>query len=70
MTCGAPRLLDIVGDLGVPCGTYASGIIAEKWPELLCRIDDTALRRSRCGRRSLAAAEAHGHAARVNISIP
>jgi peptidoglycan/xylan/chitin deacetylase (PgdA/CDA1 family) len=39
MTHGAPRLLDIVGDLGVPCGTYASGIIAEKWPELLRRID-------------------------------
>jgi peptidoglycan/xylan/chitin deacetylase (PgdA/CDA1 family) len=39
MTIGAPRLLDIVGELGVPCGTYASGIIAEKWPELLRRID-------------------------------
>lgn len=39
MTIGAPRLLDIVGELGVPCGTYASGIIAEKWPELLKRID-------------------------------
>ena len=39
MTHGAPRLLDIVGELGVPCGTYASGIIAEKWPELLRRID-------------------------------
>lgn len=39
MTIGAPRLLDIVGEAGVPCGTYASGIIAEKWPELLQRID-------------------------------
>lgn len=39
MTIGAPRLLDIVGELGVPCGTYASGIIAKKWPELLKRID-------------------------------
>ena len=39
MTHGAPRLLDIVGDLGVRCGAYASGIIAEKWPELLKRID-------------------------------
>jgi len=39
MTVGAPRLLDIVGDLDVPCGTYASGIIAKKWPELLKRID-------------------------------
>ena len=39
MTHGAPRLLDIVGELGVPAGTYASGIIAEKWPELLHRID-------------------------------
>lgn len=39
MTIGAPRLLDIVAELGVPCGTYASGIIAEKWPDLLRRID-------------------------------
>lgn len=39
MTTGAYRLLDIVAELGVPCGTYASGIIAEKWPELLKRID-------------------------------
>ncbi|MCZ6838012.1 MAG: polysaccharide deacetylase family protein [Alphaproteobacteria bacterium] len=39
MTIGAYRLLDIVGEAGVPCGTYASGIIAEKWPELLQRID-------------------------------
>jgi len=39
MTIGAYRLLDIVGEAGVPCGTYASGIIAEKWPELLRRID-------------------------------
>tara|TARA_A100001037_G_scaffold277214_1_gene277066 strand:- start:960 stop:1796 length:837 start_codon:yes stop_codon:yes gene_type:complete len=39
MTIGAPRLLDIVGELGVPCGTYASGIIGEKWPQLLRRID-------------------------------
>jgi peptidoglycan/xylan/chitin deacetylase (PgdA/CDA1 family) len=39
MTIGAYRLLDIVGEAGVPCGTYASGIIAEKWPELLKRID-------------------------------
>jgi peptidoglycan/xylan/chitin deacetylase (PgdA/CDA1 family) len=39
MTIGAPRLLDIVRDLGVPCGTYASGVIAEKWPDLLRRID-------------------------------
>ncbi|NKB47897.1 MAG: polysaccharide deacetylase family protein [Alphaproteobacteria bacterium] len=39
MTTGAYRLLDIVGEAGVPCGTYASGIIAEKWPELLRRID-------------------------------
>ncbi|MCH2548924.1 MAG: polysaccharide deacetylase family protein [Alphaproteobacteria bacterium] len=36
---GAHRLLDIIGEAGVPCGTYASGIIAEKWPELLKRID-------------------------------
>ena len=40
MTVGAYRLLDIVGEAGVPCGTYASGIIAEKWPELLKRIDN------------------------------
>jgi peptidoglycan/xylan/chitin deacetylase (PgdA/CDA1 family) len=40
VTIGAPRLLDIVKDLGVPCGAYASGIIAQKWPELLKRIDD------------------------------
>ena len=39
MTTGAYRLLDIVGDTGVPCGTYASGIITEKYPELLKRID-------------------------------
>ena len=39
MTIGAYRLLDIVGEAGIPCGTYASGIIAEKWPELLKRID-------------------------------
>ena len=39
MTIGAYRPLDIVAESGVPCGTYASGIIAEKWPELLKRID-------------------------------
>lgn len=39
LTTGADRLLDIVAELNVPCGTYASGIIAEKRPELLKRID-------------------------------
>ncbi len=39
MTAGAWRLLDIVAGAGIPCTTYASGIIAERWPELLRRID-------------------------------
>lgn len=39
MTTGADRLLDIVADTGVPCGTYVSGIIAERHPEILKRID-------------------------------
>jgi hypothetical protein len=39
MTSGAWRLLDIVADSGIPCTTYASGMIAERWPELLRRID-------------------------------
>ena len=39
MTTGGYRLLDVVGDMDIPCGTYASGIITEKYPELLKRID-------------------------------
>ncbi len=39
MTEGAWRLLDIVAGAGIPCTAYASGIIAERWPELLRRID-------------------------------
>ena len=39
MTAGAWRLLDIVAEAGIPCTTYASGLIAERWPELLRRID-------------------------------
>lgn len=39
MTTGAYRLLNIVQEAGVPCGCYASGIIAEKWPQLLDRIN-------------------------------
>ena len=39
MKVGAWRLLDIVAESGIPCTTYASGIIAERWPELLRRID-------------------------------
>ncbi len=39
MNSGAWRLLDIVAEAGIPCTTYASGLIAERWPELLRRID-------------------------------
>jgi peptidoglycan/xylan/chitin deacetylase (PgdA/CDA1 family) len=39
MTSGAWRLLDIVAEAGIPCTIYASGLIAEGWPELLRRID-------------------------------
>jgi peptidoglycan/xylan/chitin deacetylase (PgdA/CDA1 family) len=39
MTSGAWRLLDVIAGAGIPCTTYASGIIAERWPELLRRID-------------------------------
>ena len=39
MTEGAWRLLDIVAEAGIPCTTYANGIIAERWPDLLRRID-------------------------------
>ena len=39
MTEGAWRLLDIVAEAGIPCTTYANGIVAERWPELLRRID-------------------------------
>ena len=39
MTEGAWRLLDIVAAAEIPCSVYASGIIAERWPELLRRID-------------------------------
>ena len=39
MQVGAWRLLDIVAEAGIPCTTYASGMIAERWPELLRRID-------------------------------
>ena len=39
MTTGADRLLDVVSDLDVPCGTYASGIITKRYPSLLERIN-------------------------------
>lgn len=39
MTTGVYRLLDIVAEEQIPCGTYASGIIAEDWPEVLQRMD-------------------------------
>jgi peptidoglycan/xylan/chitin deacetylase (PgdA/CDA1 family) len=38
MTTGAWRLLNIVREMKVPAGCYASGIIAEKWPDLLAQI--------------------------------